>query len=173
MAVDNEDPDISPPSPLAKNLSGPDCGEITRLYCNSIPEVHVIKFLGVFFQSDAKFDNHLTSVVKKANRNLYFVKLLWLNKAPSSAIWQAYLSLVFSTFSYCWPALCDLPSSFFSKFCSIEKKACKWAGVSFSQSALRSRLDGICLRLVRNVSNFHLSHPLAEFFCCSSSNPRS
>lgn len=129
-----------------------------------IPEVSEIKFLGVLFQSDAKTDRHLTSVLKKASRNLFFIKLLWLNGAPSNIIWEAYLSLVFSCFSYCWPAYCDIPSSFFRQFCSIEKRASKWSGTSFSVDNLRSRLDRICLRLVRKIVSLNDVHPLAEFF---------
>ena len=130
----------------------------------TIPEVSDLKFLGVFFQCSTKLNCHFSSIISKASRNLYFVKLLWSNRAPPSIIWEAYLSFVFSCFSYCWPAVCDIPSSFFQKLCSIEKRACKWSGVSFSVSALRSRLDAICVRLVRKISKYHASHPLAEFF---------
>jgi hypothetical protein len=131
---------------------------------NPIPEVDEIKFLGVTFQSNIKLDSHLTSMTKKASSSLYFVKLLWLNNSPSDIIWEAYLSLVFSCFSYCWPALCDIPSAFFQKLCAIEKRACRWAGIPYSDGALRSRLDGICLRLIRKIAANHSQHPLADFF---------
>ena len=129
-----------------------------------IPEVTDIKFLGIRLQSDAKLDLHFSSVLSKASRNLYFVKLLWLNKAPSHIIWESYLSFVFSCLSYCWPAVCDIPSFSFNKFCSLEKRVCKWAGLPFSPHALRSRLDGISKRLIRNISKLSCRHPLSEFF---------
>ena len=59
------------PSPLSPLLVG---GQ-------PLPEVNDLKFFGVLFQSDAKVDRHFSSIIGKANRNLYFVKLLWLNKA--------------------------------------------------------------------------------------------
>ena len=142
------------PSPLSPLLVG---GQ-------PLPEVDDLKFLGVLFQSDAKVDRHFSSIIGKANRNLYFVKLLWLNKAPSKIIWEAYLSFVFSCFSYCWPAVCDIPSTYFQKICSLERRACKWAGTSFCLSSLRSRLDSICIRLAQKISKLHDSHPLAHFF---------
>lgn len=138
---------------------------------NIIPDVNEIKFLGVFFQSDTKLDRHFSSIISKASRNLFFVKLLWSNKAPPTIIWQAYLSFVFSCLSYCWPAVCDIPSSFFQKICSLEKRACKWCGFAFSVSALRSRLDGICVRLIHKISQRPASHPLAEFFEVRSTIP--
>ena len=131
---------------------------------NPIPAVDEIKFLGVIFQSNIKFDCHFSSIIKKASSSMYFVKLLWLNHSPPDIIWEAYLSLVFSCFSYCWPALCDIPSSFLRKLCSIEKRACRWSRIPFSEDALRSRLDCICLRLVCKIVAKLDLHPLSAFF---------
>ena len=86
------------------------------------------------------------------------------HKVPSKIIWNAYLSIVFSSFSYCWPAFCDVPQFSYRRLVSIEKRACKWAGKSFSEVALRSRLDSISIRLIRKIAENHHNHPLAEFF---------
>ena len=136
-----------------------------------IPEVQSTKFLGILFQNDLKHSHHATSVLLKASRNMYAVKLLWLNKAPGKVIWEAYLSLVFSIFSYRWPAICDMQQSSYRKFCSIEKRACRWAGISFSEATLRTRLDNICVRLIRKIAKDHDNHPLAEFFQHRQPNP--
>jgi len=136
-----------------------------------IPEVQSTKFLGIVFQSDLKHSEQSTAVHLKASRNMYAVKLLWLHKAPPKIIWEAYLSLVFSSFSYCWPATCDIPQSSFRKLCSLEKRACRWANLSFSEATLRSRLDNICIRLTRKIVNNKDSHPLSEFFEHRQPNP--
>jgi hypothetical protein len=139
---------------------------LPSIYVNGAPIPHVssTKFLGILFQSDLKLDKHITSILAKASRNMYFVKLLWLHKAPSKVIWDAYLALVFSIFSYCWPAVCDTPQLLFRKMCSIEKRASKWANKSFTDSLLRARLDEICVRLVQKIALSTDRHPLAEFF---------
>ena len=49
-------------------------------------------------------------------------------------LWSAYISLVFSQLSYCWPAVCDMPQSILAKYMQIEKQACKLSGRAFSQS---------------------------------------
>lgn len=48
-------------------------------------------------------------------------KLLWHNKATSCIAWEAYISFIMSCCSYCWPAVYDITSSFFSKLCSLKK----------------------------------------------------
>jgi len=129
-----------------------------------VPEVSVAKFLGVIFQSDMKWDNHMSSALNKASRNMFLVKSLWLCKAPSHIIWQAYLSYVFSVIAYCWPSLCDVPESIFRRFVTLEKRACRWSGRAFCQDSLRNRLDLICVRLIQKVSTIKDTHPLSDFF---------
>ena len=129
-----------------------------------IPEVNDIKFLGVTLQNDTKWDRHLNSALRKASRNMFLVKILWLRKAPSHVIWQAYLSFVFGSFCYCWPSLCDIPPSALRKFLTLEKRASNWASRPFSEKDALSRLDCICVRLILKVAKDHNTHPLAEFF---------
>lgn len=138
----------------------------TPLISNDVPisEVPSTKFLGVIFESNLKHVDHATAILHKASRNMYFVKLLWLHKPPSKVVWEAYLSLVFSVISYCWPAICDMHQSSFRSFSSLERRACRWAGITFSDSAFRSRLDSICVRLVGKIAHNPDNHPLAEFF---------
>lgn len=129
-----------------------------------IPEVQNLKFLGVSLQSDMKWDVHLSSALTRASRNMYIVKSLWLHNSPPDVIWQAYLSFVFGSLNFCWPALCDLPSTSFKKLARLEKIASKWSGRSFFSTSLSSRLDRICIKLINKIaSSFHF-HPLAEFF---------
>ena len=126
--------------------------------------MQTLSFLGVRFQSDTKWDAQLSAVLTRASRNLYIVKSLWLHNTPPDVIWQAYLSFVFGTVNYCWPAFCDLPSSSFNKLLRLEKIASRWSNRSFTPSALSSRLDGICIKLIRKIVKSHDFHPLAEFF---------
>jgi len=129
-----------------------------------IPEVSNLKFLGVSLQSDMKWNLHLSSMLSKASRNMYIVKSLWLHNSPPAIIWQAYLSFVFGSLNFCWPALCDLPLSSFNKFVTLEKIASKWSCRPFRSASLSSRLDCICIKLIHKiVKSFHF-HPLAEFF---------
>ena len=129
-----------------------------------VPDTNSIKFLGVIFHSSTKWDLHIASILSKASRNMYLVKTLWLHKSPSHIVWQAYLSLVFSTFAYCWPSFCDIPASGLSKLSSLEKRACRWAGRSFSYACFLRRLDAICLRLIIKIASLKSFHPLSEFF---------
>jgi len=95
---------------------------------------------------------------------MYIVKSLWLHNSPPAIIWQAYLSFVFGSLNFCWPALCDLPLSSFNKFVTLEKIASKWSCRPFRSASLSSRLDCICIKLIHKiVKSFHF-HPLAEFF---------
>ena len=140
-------------TPPAVSLSG-----------STIPESSEIKLLGVTLQCNTKWDSHLSCALSKASKNMFLVKSLWLQKAPGNIIWQAYLSLVFSVLSYCYPAFCDIPISFINKFATLEKRACKWAGRPTSPNGLNQRLDNICLRLLRNITRLPSTHPLSEFF---------
>ena len=129
-----------------------------------IPEVPNLKFLGVTLQSDMKWNIQLSSSLSRASRNMYIVKSLWLHNSPPAIIWQAYLSFVFGSFNFCWPALCDLPYASFNKLLTLEKTASKWSCRSFSSTSLSSRLDCICIKLVNNITKSFHFHPLAEFF---------
>ena len=129
-----------------------------------IPEVPNLKFLGVSLQSDMKWNLHLSSMLSKASRNMYIVKSLWLHNSPPAIIWQAYLSFVFGSFNFCWPALCDLPLSSFNKFVTLEKTASKWSCRPFCSASLPSRLDCICIKLINKIAKSFHFHPLAEFF---------
>ena len=138
----------------------------TPVFLNNkaIPEFNSLKFLGVLFQNDTKWNAHLSSILTKASRNMFLVKSLWLHFAPPDVIWKAYLSFVFSTINYCWPAFCDIPPSSLKNLLSLEKRASKWAGRPFSPALLPTRLDSICLRLITRIAHLHHFHPLAEFF---------
>ena len=123
-----------------------------------------LKFLGIIFQSNTKWDSHVSSIIRKASRNMFLVKTLWFHKTPSDIIWQAYLAFVFSIISYCYPSFCDIPISALKKFSVIEKRACRWADRSFSHSCFVQRLEDSCVRLITKVASLKSFHPLSDFF---------
>ena len=69
-----------------------------------------IKYLGVIFDSDIKFNTHIMSLCKKANHQLYNIRHIrnYINKNTCRILIK---SLVFSIIDYCNSILVGLPNS--------------------------------------------------------------
>ena len=69
-----------------------------------------IKYLGVIFDSDIKFNTHIMSLCKKANHKLYNIRHIrnYINKNTCRILVN---SLVFSIIDYCNSILVGLPKS--------------------------------------------------------------
>ena len=119
--------------------------------------------MGVIFNHDAQWDEHLKNVYFKSCKGMALVKKLRQSKCPCNIIWLAYQSLVVSHVGYCWPLICDIPERLLNKIRRLEKVACRWAFKN-SQEDIRQRLNLICIRLIRKIALAKNPHPLSRHF---------
>ena len=81
-----------------------------------IEQVDHIKILGVVFNSTTKWDDQFKAIWIKCCRSFSIVRRLWIDGCPAHIVQLAYMGLVFSNISFCWPVICDLPINLFNKF---------------------------------------------------------
>ena len=129
----------------------------------TIEEVSHVKILGVTFQNDTKWTRHFDDLYKKSCYAMSVVKKLKLSKCNYGLVWTAYMGLVFSIVSCCWPVICDLPLQEFKKLKRIEKIAQRWSNHK-PLKTLEERLDTVCIRLIKKITRYKNEHPLTSLF---------
>lgn len=134
-----------------------------RLNGVMLPHCNHIKLLGVTINADLKFHAHCLDVLRKCSVGMAAVRILSRSGFQHSAIWMSYLAFVFSHMSYCFPAICDLPSSILTKYARFEKEACRLANKKFDFKIFTGRLDNQCIKLAKQIAR-HFDHPLRDLF---------
>ena len=153
-------------------ISGrPTSSSPTHIHVNGtvIEDVPSLKILGMFFSSDNKWDDQFDFLYKKCCRSLSLVRRIRYNCGQGDIVWQAYVGLVFTHISFCWPVICDLKKSHVKKLERLDRVARRWANINF-KCDFHQMLDNICTRLIRKVSRFSACHPLSEFFIVRSTD---
>lgn len=154
--------DTKTKSLIVSRHSSPPISNVT-INGHIIEEASALKILGVFFSSDNRWDFHVDFLFKKCCRALSLVKRIRFNCTNTEIVWQAYIGLVFSQISFCWPVICDLKNCHFKKFEKLDHIVRRWTSDS-SKPTLRFMLDKVCIRLINKVSRFSDCHPLSDFF---------
>jgi hypothetical protein len=129
----------------------------------TIEIVKEAKLLGVIFQSDMKWDNHITSAVTKASKRLYSLIALRSLGTPGNLLVQYYCSVIRSVLLYAHPAWCNCGEGNFNKMEKVERRASKIIGLQI-QPPLRSSATALCVNLVRDIADKHETHILADLF---------
>jgi len=128
-----------------------------------IAVVKKIKLLGVLFSSSLSMSLHGDYIIKKCSMGMAALNKLHKSGINGAALWRAYLGLVFSHISYCWPAVADLSSTYLNRFEIFEKRASKLAGLSYTPNSCHLRLNNICKKLMSKVKSSS-DHPLRLCF---------
>ena len=89
-----------------------------------IERVTEAKILGVTLQSDLKWNSHIASVIKKANKRLHLLKLCKRAGLKSSQLITMYTTLVRSVLEYCCTVFhTSLPQYLHNDLERIQKRA--------------------------------------------------
>ena len=136
--------------------------EVISINGNVLTRVDSLQLLGVFIQSNLKWNLQVDYAVSRASRSLFGI--LQLSRASCTPIlmWHVYTALIRSILTYAFPACCGLPDCLFSKLEKVEKLACRMMQTRASVT-LSEFCNSLCVALMRAVNIFP-SHPLRELF---------
>ena len=127
-----------------------------------LQHVEQTKLLGVWLTENLKSDLHFEKLFRKCVSGMAILRKLSRFGFPSDALWNFYSSFVFSNVTYAWPVICDLPNAKIRKLITIEKQAMRICAIQ-RPIDLESRLESICINLMRKVKYNH-NHPLRKLF---------
>ena len=82
-----------------------------------------MRFLGVTFSHDFKWNVHVENVVKKACKRLFVLRNLRRSKCSSKLLFQSYTAFIRSVLIYSYPAICNAPDYLTQKLFRIERRA--------------------------------------------------
>ena len=89
-----------------------------------LERVSVTKLVGVYIQSDLKWDRHVNYMVSKASCKLHFLSILKKSRMSSSDLVNFYVTIVRSQLEYATPVFAtSLPNCLIEKIESIQKRA--------------------------------------------------
>jgi hypothetical protein len=137
------------------NLDGSDV-ELVKSY----------KYLGVTIQDDLKWDSHIETQIKKANKRMYHVRCLRNLHVDNKIICMFYNSVISSVLVYaisCWFSGCsDKLKKDVSKF---RKKICKMVSVEYHDAVdvpsiiYEKKCTSLAVKILKDSS-----HPLHDYF---------
>ena len=137
---------------------------------NFLNNVSCIKFLGVSFTEDLKWNTHINDAVSKSSRQLYILYNLVKASCPSPVLWNVYNACLRSIMLYGCPALCNMPLYLQKKLMAVERRAIRIMRFQPSVSVLDAA-DAICRRLFATIEA-HDDHPLRVLFAPRNPTPR-
>ena len=178
----NLDSVTSWPSQNFIKLNSMKCKEMRVCFLRKTPElsslvingqilelVHSHKVLGLIIQSNLKWNNHINSVVSKASKRLYILRVLRRSGIPTEDLVTLYYALVRSVLEYCcvvWHHA--LPSYLAGELERVQKRALRiiLPGQSYKEalsqlkcSRLDERREELCLKTMKKISK---GGPLAD-----------
>ena len=101
--------------------------------------------------SNFKWDEQFRNFWVKCCRGFSVIRRLHLDGATPNLIMMAYMGLIYSQISFCWPVICDLPAGLFIKIRKQYQLVLKWCDIR-KNASLAKRLDTICLRMTKILS---------------------
>ena len=132
---------------------------------SSIERVSSINILGITFQSNLKWDHHISSVIKKCNKSLGIIRKLSCSGVGPSDCWKVYLAICYSYMCYGFPVFCDITKRQLADLTRIEKRAMRICTKPTSDTnALIRRLEKSCVKLNLKISMDFTNHPLSIFY---------
>jgi len=127
-----------------------------------LPDVTVLKILGVHLSSDLKWKVHVDKMVTKATQRLYILRNLRRSGCSFSVLRSAYFAFVRSCILYCCPVLVNMPHYLRKKIVQVEKRASKICSVVITPD-FDSAVKKVCSALFENVVK-DSRHPLRDLF---------
>ena len=124
-----------------------------------IENVNQFKLLGLHITNNIKWDNHVTSIIKKCSKRIYFIIIAKRNYCNNNILWSIYYSFLRSIIGYCYPAFCNINKTLFTK---LEKKVSKIIGMKPS-IPLKLFCESISKQLFKKVNKYD-DHPLRKLF---------
>ena len=131
-----------------------------------------VKILGVTITDTLQWNNHVTEIVKKGNKRLYFTKLLKRAYVPQEDILNFYCTCIRPVLEYCAPVFHhSLPAYLSDEIERVQKRALSiinpYASYEenlsfFNLSTLRERRSSLCEKLLNSIM-FDTSHKLFQF----------
>ena len=126
----------------------PEIYENTTINGKTIDVVRSVKILGVTFQSNLKWDEHINNIVKKASKRLYFLSQLKRAKVSSNELVNFYVTCIRSMLLYS----CQVFNFNFPEFLNImlertQKRAMNIIygyDVPYSEALVMSNLHKLC-----------------------------
>ena len=92
---------------------------------NAIERISTYKILGVFIDSDLKWNSHVYYTYKKACKKLYSLRILRRAGVDQGSTLKVYISSVRSVLEYALPVWQSIPGYLSDKIESIQKRALK------------------------------------------------
>ena len=130
-----------------------------------------VKILGVTITDTLQWNNHVTEIIKKANKRLYFIKLLKRASVPQMDILNFYCTCIRPVLEYCAPVFHhSLPAYLSDDIERIQKRALSIIKphVSYQEnlsrfnlSILKDRRSSLCEKLLNSVM-LDSSHKLSQ-----------
>ena len=134
--------------------------------------VNNVKILGVTISDTLLWNNHVTEVIKKANKRLYFIKLLKRASVPQKDILNFYFTCIRPVLEYCAPVFHhSLPAYLSDDIERVQKRALSiidpYASYQenlscFKISSLKERRSSLCEKLLNSIM-LDNSHKLFQF----------
>ena len=128
----------------------------------TIAAVDQSKVLGVTLSNDLKWNAHVNSVCKLANRKLFLLLKLRRYGCSKASLVKFYQAIIRSALTYCFPAICNMPTSLLQSFVRVERRAMKIMS-SQPKQCIGDLCDGLCRGLMKNVVKLE-HHPLRCLF---------
>jgi len=110
-----------------------------------------IKLLGVLISENMSSKSHGLSILKKCALGMAIIRRLRRTGLHNNSLWMAYLAFVRSHIIYCWPAICDMPTSIMQKYHALERQAQLLCGNPKTKS-LSHQLNDICSNLIKQIT---------------------
>lgn len=128
-----------------------------------IQQVSSMRFLGITFSSDLKWNVHFRSVFKKASQRVFLIRNLRRSGCPQVLMIRAYLAFIRPILLYAFPAVCNAPQYLTTRLNRIERRVQRIIGDSPILPDLPTAADSMCQNLMSSILD-HPQHPLRSIF---------
>jgi hypothetical protein len=119
------------------------------------------KLLGLTLSSDFSWRLHVSEILSKSRKRLFFLHRLKQAKAPECVLWKTYCAMIRSIMCYSYPAWCNISKCDMQRLKQFEHRICKRfhikCGVAFSDFCF-----SLAERLAASAIRSH--HPLNGIF---------
>lgn len=124
--------------------------------------VTTANILGLYFQSNMRWDTHVNKTSAKASKCLFYILQLRRAGCSQSIMWKVYEAMVRSLLTYGFATFCNLPNKLFDCLDKVERRAKRIIGCAPDRS-LRVCCDANCQSMMRAV-RAQPDHPLRDLF---------
>ena len=130
---------------------------------STLVNVSSLRFLGVIFCKDMKWNLHVQSIVSKACKRMYIIYNLRRSGCSSDLIFKTYIALIRSVLLFGYPCICNSPNYLLCKLLQVEKRVKKIIGSVENFPSLFEVADKMCDKLMFSILRSS-NHPLRVMF---------